>query len=80
MTNEEQQKFEIDRLSMRLDEYVSGWNRQQMIIINLSKALVDQEIITLSNLRDSFVFKGFRNSIQPEELDEYIYKIKAGIK
>ena len=80
MTNEEQQKFEIDRLSMRLDEYVSGWNRQQMIIINLSKALVDQEIITLSNLRDSFVFKGFRNSIQPEELDEYIYKIKAAIK
>ncbi len=80
MTNEENQKMEIERLSTRLDEYVCGWNRQQMIINNLTKALIDQEIITLSNLRATTFFRGLRNSIQPDELDEYIFKIKAGVK
>tara|TARA_R110000851_G_scaffold322268_1_gene488195 strand:- start:160 stop:435 length:276 start_codon:yes stop_codon:yes gene_type:complete len=46
--------------------------------IKILKSLHDQDVITLSNLRNSFSFRGLRNSIQPEELDEYINKIKVG--
>jgi hypothetical protein len=64
------------RLSERLDEYRCGWDRQQGIINNLSEALQAQEVITLNNLKDYFTFKGFLNSIQPDELESYISKVK----
>ncbi len=60
---------------VRLSEYYCAWNRQQGIINSLSDALIAQEKITLNDLKDYFTCKGFLNSIQPDELENYISKV-----
>ena len=63
---------ELERKSSRLSEYTSGWSRQQGIIDSLSTSLLSQEVMALNNLKDKFTNKGFLNSIQPDELEDYI--------